>query len=485
MTRIVNNTPSPMLLQKIGATNLTLADAVAEIVANSFDAAPDGVPAMIDVHISADEVSVVDSGTGMTEDVLAEAIRLGVDMSSVVKKKAGAKGHFGLGMKTACASIGKWWSIHTRSPGETVEYRVVFDLEDWEKRPNSPEAWSIAIDDLPRDEGSPLGDRDSGTAIIVRRLRQRNPLPGPVLAKLGEAFKAHLEQGDNIFINDDPAMPKQYKFVPGSKVPIDIQFGPNSSLRITGWVALDTQTHNDGNYGFNIYRHNQLVQTWNKDWFAAHLMTSRLIGEVHMDFIDATFFKMGLQQSEEWRLATAEMKEFLKPVTKASQGLSKQKNIHNPIASREIVGEMRSSVGAEDWAPPVPLDAPELSGGLVMEDSLPFAERELPKLRVSFEALVLEDGTRIPITIAEKAMASTVTPFDLIFDDFREVPELQAVVNTNHQLWNQSKDRPQLRMLAVGDAILRYLMQTAGMSGNQAAEARNEWILTAMKEGWK
>ncbi len=475
-----------MLLQKIGATNLTLADAIAEIVANSFDAAIEGSPAIIDVNVSADEISVIDSGTGMTEDILAEAIRLGVDMSSVVKKRVGAKGHFGLGMKTACASIGKWWAVHTRPTGGNLEYRVAFDLEDWERRPNSPEAWSITIDDMPRSSDSPLGDRTSGTAVIVQRLRQRNPLPGPVLAKLGEAFKAHLEQGDSIVINGDPALPKQYRFVPGSKVPIDIQFGPNSSLRITGWVALDTQTHNDGNYGFNIYRHNQLVQTWNKDWFAAHLMTSRLIGEVHMDFIDATFFKMGLQQSEEWRFATAEMKEFLKPVTKASQGLSKQKNIHNPIVSRDIIGEMRSSVGAEEWVPPTTIPvAGELGGGVVMENPPPTPERELPKLRVSFEALVLEDGARIPITIAEKAMSSTATPFDLIFDDFREVPELQAVVNTNHELWSQSKDRPQLRMLAVGDAILRYLMQTAGMSGNQAAEARNEWILAAMKEGWK
>lgn len=474
-----------MLLQKIGATNLTLADAIAEIVANSFDATPDGAPAMIDVRIGADEISVVDSGTGMTEDVLAEAIRLGVDMSSVVRKKSSAKGHFGLGMKTACASIGKWWAVHTRPAGGTVEYRVVFDLEDWEKRPNSPEAWSITIDDVEPRADSPLGGRDSGTAVIVRRLRQKNPLPGPVLAKLGEAFKAHLEQGDSIRVNDDQSIPKQYKFVPGSKIPIDIRFGPNAALHITGWVALDTQTHNDGNYGFNIYRHNQLVQTWNKDWFAAHLMTSRVIGEVHMDFIEATFFKMGLQQSEEWRLATAEMKEFMKPVTRASQGLSKQKNIHNPIISREIIQEMRRGVGAEQWVSPAPLGTEELCGGAVMEDPPLPAERELPKLRVSFEALVLEDGTRIPITVAEKAMTSTATPFDLIFDDFREVPELQAVVNTNHELWNQSKDRSQLRMLAVGDAILRYLMQTAGMSGNQAAEARNEWILTAMKEGWK
>ena len=63
-------------------------------------------------------------------------------------------------------------------------------------------------------------------------------------------------------------------------------------------MAIDKQTHNDGDYGFNIYRHSQLVETWCQEWFAAHLMTSRIIGEVNMDFIDATFFKQGLQQSD-------------------------------------------------------------------------------------------------------------------------------------------------------------------------------------------
>ncbi|MDF1542863.1 MAG: ATP-binding protein, partial [Anaerosomatales bacterium] len=229
MSRVVNNTPSPMLLQKIGATNLTLADAIAEIVANSFDASVEGQASDIEVTVvpEADEISVVDSGTGMSEDVLAEAVRLGVDMSKVIDRKSGTKGHFGLGMKTACASIGKWWAVYTRPLGEDLEYRVEFDLEDWERRPNSPDAWTIVIDDVPKTAESPLGDRPYGTAVVVKKLRQRNPMPGPVTKKLGEAFKAHLEQGDRISVNGEPAEPKRYRFVPGSKVPVDLRCGVN------------------------------------------------------------------------------------------------------------------------------------------------------------------------------------------------------------------------------------------------------------------
>ena len=54
MSRVINNVPSPQLLIKIGATNLILADAIAEIVANSFDAALDDTPSTIDVTIAPD-----------------------------------------------------------------------------------------------------------------------------------------------------------------------------------------------------------------------------------------------------------------------------------------------------------------------------------------------------------------------------------------------------------------------------------------------
>ena len=80
-------------------------------------------------------------------------------------------------------------------------------------------------------------------------------------------------------------------------------------------------------------------------------------------------------------------------------------------------------------------------------------------------------------------MASINVPFDLIFDDFNETPELQAVLNTSHSLWMQSKDREQLRTLAVSDSLLRYLIDNVHMNAKQAAEARNEWISRAMKEG--
>lgn len=165
--------PSPKLLQKIGATNLTLADAIAELVANSFDGASDGERTIVEVTVNPDQVLVVDNGLGMIEEVLVEAVKLGVDMSDVVQKRQGNKGRFGLGMKTACASMGHWWAVFTRPIGLSTEYRVVFDLDEWERRSDSAESWNVDIEELTPDASGPLGNREHGTAVLVQKLRPK------------------------------------------------------------------------------------------------------------------------------------------------------------------------------------------------------------------------------------------------------------------------------------------------------------------------
>lgn len=473
-TKSYRNPPSPKLLEKIGATNLTLADAIAEIVANSFDAASDD-KVLVEIDVDSEQVSVVDNGVGMSEDVLVEAVKLGVDMSEVVAKKAGAKGKFGLGMKTACASMGRWWAVYTRPVGSNSEYRVVFDLAEWERRPDSSDAWTIDIEELEAGGEGPLGSRPHGTAVLVRKLRTKDPMAGAVLKKMGEAFKPHLEQGDTIKVNGDDAEPHTYHFVPDSKIPVQVRFGPAEEYEITGWVAIDQQTHNDGQYGFNIYRHDQLVQTWNQDWFRGHLMTSRIIGEVHMDFIDATFFKQGLQQSDLWRMASAEMEEFMKPIVRASRELSRAGNINNPVKRSSVVADMRAEAGVAGQPASVePVDCGE--AGEVPADS---GTRELPKLQVNVEALVLEDGSRISLSLVETDMTSVGPPYDYLWDGGSPM-SLQAVLNTAHPLFVGSKDVEQLRKLAVADSILRCLVDKCGMEGRRSVEARNAWLLAAL-----
>ncbi len=70
-------------------------------------------------------------------------------------------------------------------------------------------------------------------------------------------------------------------------------------------------------------------------------MTSRIIGEVNMDFLDATFYKQGIQQSEDWMFVAAHMKEYLKGIVTASNNVSKKGNINNPSELKKIVNTLR------------------------------------------------------------------------------------------------------------------------------------------------
>ena len=468
------NTPSPTLLDKIGATNLTLAEAVAEIVANSFDAAVEGTPSTVEISISPESVSVADHGVGMTEAVLVQALKLGTVMSKHVKRKASAKGHFGLGLKTACASIGKWWSIRTRPMGQDVEYSVEFDLAKWEQKEEDERTWTIEVEQWsPPPAGSPLGARPHGTVVEVRRLRGKTPMAGAVTEKMGEAFKPHLSAGDSISVNGIPATPHNHHFVANSKLPIDLTFGPNDKYHITGWVAIDRRTHNDGDYGFNIYRSGQLIQTWCQDWIPAHLMTSRIIGEVHMDFIDATFFKQGLQQSDLWRLASAEMREFLKPIVKASRDLSRKGNINKPGQAQEIVQDMYAGLGLDQ-----PKVWEEATGdGVDGSDGEDAQRPELPRIRVETQLLQLEGNLSVSLSSVEREIPGGGTPFDFMWDG----TTLLTVINLAHPLVANTKDRDQLRLLASADSILRFLISERGLTPLRAAEVRGSWILASLE----
>ena len=299
--RVVKNYPSPRLMETIGATNQKPSEAIGELVANSFDARIEAEKLNIIVDMRNDMVAVVDDGKGMTLDVLEKAVCIAEDMSKHIERGEGAKGHFGMGFKTSCSTLGRYYEIYTRPVDEDIEYHVGFDISDYSKRPSGADAWDVVIEDMEPSSDSPLKDMDHGTAFVISRLKDKNITVSAVLKYLGEAFKGHLETGDKITVIDDSgvheAIPAKYNFVPNTKIEIDEVFGPNNKYRVTGWMALDSQLHNDGNCGFNIYRHGQLVEKWDKSWYTMHLMTSRIIGEVNMDFLDATFYKQGVQQS--------------------------------------------------------------------------------------------------------------------------------------------------------------------------------------------
>lgn len=493
--RVVKNYPSPRLMETIGATNQKPAEAIGELVANSFDARIDTEKLSIVVDMRDGKIIVLDNGKGMTSEVLERAVCIAEDMSRYIERSEGAKGHFGMGFKTSCSTLGRYYEIFTRPVGENREYHVGFDISDYSRRPAGADAWDIVIEDEEPSESSPLGKAEHGTAFVISRLKDKNIIVSAVLSYLGEAFKGHLETGDKIILIDDSgtyeAEPKKYNFIKGTRIEINEVFGPNDKYKVTGWMALDSQIHNDGLYGFNIYRHNQLVEKWDKSWFRSHLMTSRIIGEVNMDFLDATFYKQGVQQSEDWQFVALHMKEFLKPLVTASNKVSKKGNINKPEELKKIVTDLN-----EDYD----CDINEIEGMEFVEESKDKKEKkektgstgsinETIKTIVKEKTLILSDETEVEITYLEKDSPRNIqAPFDYIFSEASEFDEdrseLQVITFKDHPLWEKKVDKDVIKILATYDAIYRVLVEKLGYDTSDALKIRNQWMASRTgKEG--
>lgn len=490
---VVKNYPSPRLMETIGATNQSVPEAIGELVANCFDARVDQDKIDITIDLRNGEIKVIDNGKGMTVDILEKAVCIAEDMSKYVERGEGAKGHYGMGFKTSCSTLGRFYEIFTKSVSENIEYHVEFNIDDYSSRPTNADAWDVEIEYSNSFKNSPLSEMEHGTAFVIRNLKDRNLMFGAIYDYLGEAFKGHLETGDTIkFIKSDgevvDAIPKVYSFVNNTKIDIDEFFyvkeddGSDCKCQIKGWMAIDTVTHNNGCYGFNIYRNNQLLEKWNKDWFAAHLMTSRIIGEVNMDFLESTFYKQGTQQSIKWIMASEHMKEYLKSIVKASRALSRKGNINKPSELKKIVRTLNEEYGS--MFDENRFDNSTGTNNIMNEKHSEKNEgqsiNDKIKGYVKEKSLLLNDFGEIEITYLEKESELNV-PFDYIFDDEKYEDddcngELQVIVIKNHPLWEKKIDQEIQKILVTSDAIYRMLVEKLDFDTSEALKIRNEWI---------
>lgn len=477
--RVVKNYPSPRLMETIGATNQSPQEAIGELVANCFDARYKEEKLEISIDLRDNRIIVLDNGKGMTSEILEKAVCIAEDMSLHIERGDGAKGHFGMGFKTSCSTLGYYYEIYTRPVGDNIEYHTAFDIKEYSTRPSGSNAWDVIIDDGKPSISSPLKNASHGTAFVISKLKIKDFPVSAVLEYIGNAFKGHIEQGDIIKVIDETdcyqARPKTYSFLKGTKVKIDETFGPKGKYHITGWVAIDSQTHNDGFYGFNIYRKGQLVLTHDKTWFRAHLMTSRIIGEVNMDFLDATFYKQGVQHSEDWDYVAIHMREFLKGVVTASYDLSRKGNINKPAERKAIISQLDKDYKIENEGEESFVGCADNGSN---EETKPSTSiNNTVKSIVTEKSLVLEDGSEIQITFVEKEEdGHDVGPYDYIFDIMQEPQELQVLVYKNHPLWRKKIDGEVRKIIATSDAIYRALVVDLDVDSRKALKIRNEWV---------
>lgn len=468
-------TPDRRLLVDIGAANYTVPQAVAELVANCMDAKIyDDIdvaqPIEIRIQCDTDKVSVIDNGHGMDRKILGEAMRLSAIMDEITDNKRTRKGMYGLGMKAACASLGLIWEITSRPAGDEYEYSVVIDLESWLKNIDRTD-WKIAVEKRLHDSASsPLGDLLHGTSIVVKNLRDTFTMPTAITELLGMAYKPHLESGDTMFVNDFQVQAKQFDLVEGSRIEINVPVGENV---VTGWVGLDKKTHNDGSYGINIYREKQLVDAWNKDFIRAHLMSSRVVGEIELPFINANFHKNGLNKgSEDWKNVKAALLEKLKPAVKASGDMNRDKN--DPMREARAIQGLQNAMGAISAnQPKIDIKVQELHS-----KSDPMAALAPEPVAVGTITNITFDQTSYKLSTRFEELNDHVTPWDYIFDN--PTKDLQVIINTESRVYKYSEDLDLVCLFAVSEVLIGFMMKYHGYSYDKAKEIRDSWLNSSM-----
>ena len=466
--------PDVRLLRDIGSANYTVPEAVSELIANSMDARFEHEPLEVRVGIDSDSISVVDNGKGMTEKVLAEAMRLSAQMDEVTGNTVNRKGMYGLGMKAACSSLGNIWKIVTRPPGDDNQYSVIIDLKSWLNQSNR-EAWEIEVYSETFEPNGPLTGLDHGTSIVVSALRDDFTMPTAVSEKLSMAYKPHLESGDVIEVNDVHVLPKSFDLLENRKWKIDLPVG---EYRVTGWYGLDSKTHNDGHYGLNIYRLGQLVEPWNKDFIKSHLMSSRVVGEIDLPFISANFHKLGFHKgSEEWRLVKQAMTELLRHAVKASGDMAKNKN--DDLRQAKAIKGLDIALGiASGQSSPSVQEEPS-PGKNTNQSGQGSSTNRSSKSEVTggLDGLNLE-GESFTLSYTFQELPDETIPWDYIYD--RNSRDLQAVINTRSTVYEKVDDEVFIGALALAEAVVGFLINERGYDYEKALEIRNRWIFLAL-----
>lgn len=377
--RTVNITPDVSLLRKAGEVNYKIPAAVAELVDNEIDARIPGQKLTVEVTTGQKRgdkyIVVAGNGRGMT---MAEAEKAMVMGFSPKENERTAIGEFGLGMKTACSFLGRHFEVTTATADAEKAVHIIYDEDKFLERGK----WEIDLEEIDK----PF---DHGTIIRVTNLKVNlyAGVKNAILDKFGKIFKHFVGSGDvEILVNGDPVVPVLPETMPEYDKEIDFEI---NGKRVRGWAGLLTRGSPKGAYGFDLVRHNRVMNEHVKLGFNPSSTVSRLVGELHLDDFPVTNNKTDFRQdTEEFELLKKVLnEEWILDLKRANRKLATPGKFapKDQAEVEEFVEEVQEALKKDDLQQD--LDRRALDADLADE----FAEGPIP-FRVRGEHDGTEDG---------------------------------------------------------------------------------------------
>ena len=178
-------------------------EAVADLVDNAIDADAHRIAIRIQQKSGQPQISISDDGTGMTPDILDQAMRLGSLTSRDLNSDLGK---FGMGLVTASLSIAK--KCHVVSRTEEGCWSSAWDVDEVTAKNAFVKHLDTATSDETQILESEIGGAATGTVVMLTKcdnLSNKNTTAFAATLKhhIGRIHRYFIDAGREIRINDD------------------------------------------------------------------------------------------------------------------------------------------------------------------------------------------------------------------------------------------------------------------------------------------
>jgi len=482
--------PDKTLMPKLGLGGYSIPQAISELIDNAVDARVEGTRLQVEISFDVSSLRVKDDGIGMDAKTLRDAMRL------AYSAKEGKLGEFGLGLKTACTSLGKQFDVRSSSAGDRQIYTIRYDEDEWIR--GRQDKWILPLEK--EDKPDP---KAHGTTVTVRRLTVRTTgLVTRLRRDLSQRFAPYIASGEvEIKVNSKKCAPARVELVEGTRKTFEISVRGN---RIHGWYGLLRHGSQRGFYGFHTYRRGRMITTCDKIGIPEHPTMARIIGEIHLDYVPVSHNKREfIKESDEYQEAVValedEFKELVKMAREAAGPDRVTKNVKDKLdawkdymqealRSPELAGyTLPAGVALERVDPlevaesvpevvDVELRAPPTSEALQVPE--PRSERErIPKeTHAARRNTIRIKGRRFDYTHEFRPLGFDAPWKDYSVDESRRLIEIYT--NTDFPAFHTTHDVVFYAVIHIAESLAEIMVSSSGEPREKANEVR-EIILRA------
>ena len=268
---VINAYPTKELFIEMLIKDITLKDAIGDLLDNSVDGALrlrgddsyEGLWVKIDFNAEDGHFKIADNCGGITVKVARDyAFRFG--RPAGVEGTPHSVGLFGIGMKRALFKLGNKFQI--KSVAQTSSFTMEVDIEQWKKHGKGGQEsdWTFQFQEVEEDQNNP--EDQCGTTITVTKLREDVQeafgLENEVSELIEDLEREHtynIIKGLKIHAEGNPLAEKGLKFLTSDKIKTAYWEDSKSPLRVEMYAGISKETDDADSAGWYIFCNDRLV----------------------------------------------------------------------------------------------------------------------------------------------------------------------------------------------------------------------------------